>query len=150
MRRSIFYNGKIAWLGASGAVAPLPDQYLPQIRNEMFRLIFRLAVSDGVESRQVADLGGNVLQITEGAEHGVRIYLDPETSLPQRVTYRIDIGGGMSISADELLSEWKEFDGIKWPTKIMVKKNGRRSDELTVVEARFNSGLKTEDLERKP
>ena len=150
VQRSIFYNGKIAWLGTRGTVAPLPSQMVPLVRNEIFRLLFRLALSDQIDSRQVADLGGNVLQITEGAEHGVRVYLDPATSLPQRLLYRIDLGGGVTVSADDTFSAFKEFDGIKWPTRIVSKKNGRRSDELTVVDAKFNSGLKTEDLERKP
>ena len=149
-RRAIFYNWKIAWIGVPGSVSPLPAALVPVVRSEMFRILFRLALSDKVPSRQVADLGGGVLQITEGDSQGVRIYLDASTGLPQRILYRLDIGNGASVSAEESLSEWKDFDSIKWPTKLVAKKNGRRSDELTVTEAKFNGAMSAADLEKKP
>ncbi len=149
-RQAVFYNGKIAWLGTRGNVAALPPAGLALIRSEIFRLMFRLALSDGNPARQVADLGGNVVQITEGDAHGIRIYLDPKTGLPQRSLYRIELGNNSSVSVEELYVEWKEFDGIKWPAKIVSKKNGRRSDDLIVVDAKFNSALQLADLEKKP
>ena len=150
IHRAVFYDGKIAWMGVRGVVAPMPSSMVPVVRSEMFRLLFRLALSDKAPKRQVSDLGGGVLQITEGDAQGVRIYVDPGTGLPQRMVYRLDLGNGLSISAEESFSDWKEFDGIKWPTKIVSKKNGRRSDELTVVEAKFNGAVKVADLEKKP
>ena len=83
--RVVFYDGKIAWMGVRGSVAPLPPSMVPVVRSEMFRLLFRLALSDKSPKRQVADLGGGVLQITEGDALGVRIYLDAVTALPQRM-----------------------------------------------------------------
>ena len=150
LSRAVFYNGKIGWIAQPGAVAPLAPAMLGQVRGELFRLPFRLALSGEDPARQVADLGGNVLQITEGDRLGIRVYLDPKTGLPQRFVYRTDFGNGLSVAIEELLSEWKEFDGIKLPTKAVTKKNGRRSDELTMVEAKFNGGLKAADLEKKP
>ena len=148
--RAVFYNGKIGWLGAPGAVAPLPSAMLGQVRGELFRLPFRLALSEQDPARQISDLGGNVLQLTEGDKYGIRIYLDPATGLPQRLLYRADYGGGVSVSVEEQLADWKDFDGIKWPTRIATKRNGRRADDLTVKEAKFNTGLRAADLEQKP
>ncbi len=150
VKRTIFYNGKIGWIGAPGVVAALAPALLGQVRGELFRLPIRLALSDQNQARQVSDLGGNVLQITEGDKNGIRIYLDAATGLPQRLLYRIDFGSGVSVSVEEHLSDWKEFDGVKWPTKISSKRNGRRADDLTVREAKFNSGLQVADLEKKP
>ena len=150
VKRAIFYNGKIGWIGAPGVVAALAPALLGQVRGELFRLPLRLALSDQNQARQISDLGGNVLQITEGDKHGIRIYLDAATGLPQRLLYRVDFGNGVSVSVEEHLSDWKEFDGVKWPTKISTKRNGRRADDLTVVEARFNSALQVADLEKKP
>ncbi len=150
VKRSIFYNGKIGWIGAPGVVAPLAPALLGQVRGELFRLPVRLALSDQDPARQVSDLGGNVLQITEGDKQGIRIYLDAATGLPQRLLYRLDFGNGVSVSVEEQLSDWKEFDGVKWPTRISSKRNGRRADDLTVVEAKFNGALQVADLEKKP
>ena len=148
--RVVFYNGKIGWLGAPGAVAPLPPAILGQVRGELFRLPFRLALSEQDPARQVSDLGGGVLQLTEGDKYGIRIYLDAATGLPQRLLYRVDYGNGVSVSVEEQLADWKDFDGVKWPTRITTKRNGRRADDLTVKEAAFNSGLRAADLEKKP
>ena len=51
---------------------------------------------------------------------------------------------------EETLSEWKDFDGIKFPAKIATKKNGRKADDLKVLEVKVNSELKLADLEKKP
>lgn len=149
MSQAIFYNGKIAWIARPGVVAPLPPPGVAIVRHELFRLLFLLALSDGNPARQVADLGGNVMQITEGDTYGVRVYLDPATSLPQRLIYRIQLGDN-SMAVEESLSDWKDFNGIKWPSKVSIKKNGRRTDDMTTVEAKFNSKLAPAELEKKP
>ena len=148
--QTIFYNGKIAWLGRRGAVSPLPAAGVSMVRTELFRFPFRLATSDQNPARQIADLGGGVLQITEGDVHGVRIYIDAGTGLPHRLTYRNDMGNGASMAVEETLSEWKDFEGIKFPTRITTRKNGRKADDLTAVEVKVNSALKLADLEKKP
>jgi hypothetical protein len=148
--QTIFYNGKIAWLGRRGAVSPLPAAGVSMVRTELFRFPFRLATSDQNPARQIADLGGGVLQITEGDVHGVRIYIDAGTGLPHRLTYRNDMGNGASMAVEETLSEWKDFDGIKFPTRITTRKNGRKADDLTAVEVKVNRALKLADLEKKP
>jgi hypothetical protein len=51
---------------------------------------------------------------------------------------------------EEAYSDWKQFDGIGWPGRIVVKRNGRRTEDLRVLEAKFNSGLTAEQLERRP
>jgi zinc protease len=150
MAQTIFYNGKIAWIGRWGSIAPLPPVGVTMVRTELFCFPFRLAVSDQNPARQIADLGGSVLQITEGDAYGVRIYIDAATGLPQRLTYRTDMGNGNSVAEEQALSEWKDFEGIKFPTKISTRKNGRKSDELRVVEVKVNSELKLADLEKKP
>ena len=149
VNQTIFYNGKIAWIGRRGLVAPLPAAGVALVRSEIFRFPFRLALAGQDPGDQVADLGGNVLEVSIDSQ-SVRIYLDPGTALPQRYSFRVDLGNGVSVSVDEALSEWKEFDGVKWPTRITTKKNGRRADELTVIEAKFNSALSVADLEKKP
>lgn len=148
--RSFFFNGRIAWLGVPGYVDPMPPDTLAQVRVEIFRLLFRLALSDRDPKRQVAAPGGNVILVNEGDKYSVRIHIDPKTNLPQRLLSRWTLASGAVVSIEEAFSAWKEFDGVQWPTHIETRRNGRKSDDVTVVEARFNSGLKAADLERKP
>lgn len=149
--RAIFYNGKIGWVGLPGMVGALSESLLYQVRGELFRLPFRVALSDANPARQVAHLGGNAVQITEGEAYGMRAYLDPQTGLPQRVVYRVLLGGGVSAAVEETYGEWKDYgDGIKWPSKMSVKRNGRRTDDLTIVEVKFNTGVSVAEMEKKP
>ena len=148
--RSYFYNGRFAWLGVPGYVDPMPPDVLAQVRGEVFRLLFRLALSDRDPKRQVAAPGGNVILVNAGDKYSVRIHVDPKTNLPQRVLSRWALASGAVVSIEETLSGWREFDGVQWPTRIETRRNGRKSDDVTVVEARFNTGLKAADLERKP
>lgn len=149
--RAVFYNGKIGWVGLPGMVGALSESLLHQVRGELFRLPFRVALSDVNPARQVAHLGGNTVQITEGESYGMRAYLDPNTGLPQRVVYRVMLGGGVSAAVEETYGEWKDFGaGIKWPSKVSVKRNGRRTDDLTIVEVKFNSGVSVAEMEKKP
>jgi hypothetical protein len=60
------------------------------------------------------------------------------------------MGNGASMAVEETLSEWKDFDGIKFPTRITTRKNGRKADDLTAVEVKVNRALKLADLEKKP
>jgi len=148
--RSFFYNGRIAWLGVPGQVESMSPDTLAQVRSEILRLLFWLALSDRDPKRQVAAPGGNVILVNEGDKYSVRIAVDPKTNLPHRILSRWTLTSGAIVSIEESLSGWKEFDGVMWPTRIETRRNGPKSDDVTVVEARFNSGLKAADLERKP
>jgi hypothetical protein len=50
----------------------------------------------------------------------------------------------------ERYSDWKESNGYKYPSKVVVEQNGNKFAEATVTEFRANSGLKPEDPSKKP
>ena len=53
-------------------------------------------------------------------------------------------------AAEVLRARWRDVDGLKMPFKISLQQNGRKFADLTAEEYKFNSGLKAEELSRKP
>jgi zinc protease len=144
-----FYNGSIAWQWSAGTLYAASPAALLQVRGMLFRYFFRLTSETG-SPKTASHLGANIVQVVDGAGNGVRIYLDQETGLPNRLTYRALAPNGASISMEESLSEWSEHDGIRWPGRVTIKENGRRAQEISLVSIRFNGDIKVQEMEAKP
>lgn len=148
--QSVFYNGEIGWLAQNRRIGPLPVPMLLQVRSELFRVPFRLALSDRIADRTVCHLGANIVQVTDKAGNGVKIYIDPETGLPQRMSYKLESANRASVSVEEILTDWKPAGGVMVPGKIRVKQNGRRTEEFKLVDAKVNDGVTLAEMEKKP
>ena len=148
--QAVFYNGEIGWIALGRRIRPLPPSLLQQVRGELFRVPFRLALSDRMPDREVCHLGANIVQVTGPNGNGVKIYIDPETGLPQRVSYRIEQTNRAPVSVEEILSEWRKAGGVMVPGRVRVKQNGRRTEEFKVVEAKVNEGVDLAEMEKKP
>jgi hypothetical protein len=51
---------------------------------------------------------------------------------------------------EEIFGDFQQAGDIKVPKKITVNQNGKMFGELTIDEYKFNSGLKADDLNKKP
>ena len=147
---SVFYNGAIGWVGKAGRISALSPGLLAQVRAEAFRLIPLLALSDRDPKRTVSHAGANIVVITSQHGSAVRLYLDEQTALPVRLFYQSMTQSGVPTNMEETWSEWKEIDGIKLPATVVIRQDGRKLGEMRMTEAKFNSGLKMDDLELKP
>ncbi|MFN7920064.1 MAG: pitrilysin family protein [Bryobacteraceae bacterium] len=146
---TVFYNGTIGWISDRRGLAPLSIPLQKQVQGELFRLMFRLATSDRDAKRSVSHLGSNIVSIAGPDGQAVRIFFDEETGLPQRLTYWTVDAASTTISIEENLLDWKDFDGLKLPGRVIVKQNGARFEDTRLMEAKF-SGLDVKELEKKP
>lgn len=149
-RSVLFYNGEVGWLSRPAGLAQMSPTMIRQAEAELFQLLFTLATSNLLKGRTVCSLGANIVQITSDGGQGVRLYLDEQTVLPARVVYLTQDTGNRSVMVEQSLSEWREFDGIRMPARIIVKHNGRRFTDLTIRSIRFNSGIDALELGRRP
>jgi hypothetical protein len=51
---------------------------------------------------------------------------------------------------EEVYDEWMEVDGIRAPKRIRINRGGARFGETRVQELKLNSGLKVEELSKRP
>ncbi len=57
---------------------------------------------------------------------------------------------GPPAEVEEVFSDWREVEGLKVPFKMVIQEGGNKFADVTVQDFKLNSGLKAEDLSRKP
>ncbi|MBK5292385.1 MAG: insulinase family protein [Acidobacteriia bacterium] len=147
---SIFYNGKIGWMGRGGLVAPLPSSMLEQVRGDLFRQPFRLALRGKEKAGTVDYLGSGSVELTGEHEQWARVQLDEETGLPKKTSYRLRTAAGALLQAEDVYSDWRNEGGVMWPGRILTRRGGSGYSELRMVRIEWNKGLTQTEMEKKP
>ena len=135
-----FTDGKTGWMATPQGVLPMNGDVLRQAQGELFRQLESLVLSNNANA--VAD---NAVQIAAPDGQIVKLDFDPATGLPVSVSYR---QGPSEVV--ESFADWREAGGIKMPFKLTLQQDGRKLGEATVSGYQFNTGLKEEDLSKKP
>jgi zinc protease len=143
---SAYYDGKGGgWMiGPQGQMA-LPPPVVQQIRQQLFRIPHVLVRGD---NKAVA-VGPNTVEISGGDGLTTRLELDAN-GLPAKQTYRGQAMTGTPAQVTETYLDWKEAGGIRYPGRTVVEQNGNKALEMTVTDYKVNTGLKSEDLSKKP
>jgi hypothetical protein len=68
------------------------------------------------------------------------MYFDADTGLPVKLTTKVR-EGGLEMGREVDLADYRDFDGIKLPTRITVSHNGRKIEEWSVQNYRFPDRL---------
>jgi zinc protease len=145
-----YSDGKIGWLSMPQGVIPLPPPVLRQMQGGIFREWVSLILSDRDASRTVTATGPKAVEISGGEGQDGRLEFDDATGLPSALTYKETGMGGPPSEIKETFSDWRDVDGIKFPFKTLMEQNDKKVGDVTVSEIKLNSGLKPEELSRKP
>jgi zinc protease len=146
----VYSDGKSGWMSTPQGVRPLPGAQLKQVREELFRIYFRLLLSDRDPDRSVTSPQEGVIEITGKDGNSVKLYIDGNTGLPAKEVYSTEQPNGTVSPLEEVFDDFQQAGDIKVPKKITVNQNGKKFGELTIEEYKFNSGLKPDDLSKKP
>jgi hypothetical protein len=79
----------------------------------------------------------------------VRLTVDPQTNFPVRFEYP-SAGQKGSVIVSSVFSDFSPVAGIQLPHKWTIAQNGKKFADVTLTDAKFNSGLKAEVLSRQP
>jgi zinc protease len=145
-KQVVFSDGKTGWIASGGKVMDMPPAVVEQARQQVFRQLFWLALSDRDPDRAIAAEGAAAVRISGRSGDEATLELDEKTSLPAKVTYST-AGSGEVV---ESYSDWRDVNGYKLPFAITIQRDGQPFAVLQVKGYRFNAGLKTEDLAKKP
>jgi hypothetical protein len=148
---SMILNGDKGWSKVKGRVNELPKglpagfqhifrsgrliHLLPQAKEKPYELspLGELKV-DGKESIGV--------RISQKDRPDVSIYFDKTTGLPLKAEVRVvEVDGGQELGYEVFFKDYKDFDGIKHPAKIIVHRDGKQAAESEI------SDLKPQDLD---
>lgn len=146
---NVYTDSKTGWLVTPQGSGPMPPVVLRQAQGEAFRNLPRLILADRDASIKVNAVGPNTIEISAADNFSAQIEIDPTSGLPAKVMYRETSGGGPA-SIEEKLSDWRDAGGIKVPFKIAIVQDGKDMGSVVVEDYKFNTGLKPEDLNKKP
>lgn len=147
---SAYYDGKQGWISGPQGVGPLSGALLSQVQGDLFRLYFRLLVSDQIAGRTVVGTGGGSIDVGASTGEAVHVTFDGESGLPRSVSYDAVNAAGPAMRVEETFSDFRSVEGITIPFKIAINQGSQRFADVTVMEVKFNSGLKLADLEQRP
>jgi len=146
----VYSDGKSGWMSTPQGERPLPEGQLKQVREELFRNYFRLLLSDRDPDRTVNSPADGVLEISDREGSSVKVFVDPQTGLPAKEVYREAGAMGPPASMEEVFEGFEDAGGIQAPKAITVNRDGAKFAVLSITEYKVNSGIKIEDINKKP
>jgi hypothetical protein len=146
---SVYCNGKTGWIVAGRGSGALIGVQLKQVQGDLFHNIFPLVLSDRTPTRKVTALDDQTVEISDGAGQIVKLVFDPATGLPKNLLYDAGTANG-PVAVLETYSDYRDVSGLKVPYKIAIAVSGKKYEDVTVKSVKVNSGLKIQDLEKRP
>ena len=133
-----------------GLVA-LPAAVAQQVRQEMFRSLVTLVLSDTIDGRTVKSLtDGKSAEISDGQGNRVKLEIDEQTGLPVTLTYSTTPISGSPAEVVETYTGWKNVNEVMLPFEYTIDQSGKRFAEAKVTAYRVNTGITAEELSKKP
>jgi hypothetical protein len=111
---------------------------------------FAMLLSDRLPGRAVSLAGDGALDISDEQGDAVRLFIDEKSGLPAKVEYTVPSMGAPPATIDETFDGFEEVNGIQTPNRMTITQNGHKYAAVTVQSLKINTGLKVEDLNKKP
>ena len=147
---SAYSDGRIGWIATPQGFGALGGSQLKQVQGDLFRLYFRLMLSDQFPERVLNALDSNTVEISDGHGEIADVEFDPATGLPLRVRYDLAQATGAPLKVAEEYDDYREVAGVKIPHKITIIRGGQKFADVTVTDYKINSGLQVAELAKRP
>jgi zinc protease len=137
-------NSDSAWMSMGGQVQELPPSARTEAVAGLRRDLIIMAqhandpayVFSGDGTEKVGDANAAVLNIS-GDGLALRWLLDPQTGRLIQSSYQAN-GQGGPVKRVVSFSDWKEFEGLKLPTKTAITENGSSAGDSVLKEMTVN------------
>ena len=149
-RVSAYTDGKIGWISTPQGWGALTGVQRSQVTGDLFRVYFRLLLSDRVEGRTVNAIEENTVQVTDSTGQLSTVEFDAKTHLPVRVSYDTQQAGGAPIYSEDVYDDFRDVGGILIPFKLTINQGGRRFADMVVKDYKINTGLSPQEMGRRP
>jgi zinc protease len=149
-RVSAYTDGKVGWITTPNGWGALAGVQRSQVFGDLFRVYYRLLLSDRIEGRTVNAADDSTVQITDTTGQVSSVEFDPRTHLPKRVAYDTLQAAGPPLYSEDVYEDFREVGGILVPFKITINQGGRRFCEIVVKDYKINTDLKPLELARRP
>jgi zinc protease len=149
-RVSAYTDGTVGWISTPQGFSALTGAQRSQVFGELFRVYYRLLLSDRLEGRTVNAIDAASVQISDSTGQVTSVEFDPRTHLPKRVAYDAQQAGGAPIYSEDLYEDFRDVGGIQVPFRITINQGGRKFSDVVVKDYKINTGLKLLEIARRP
>ncbi len=141
----VVVNGDRGWQSSGGAVVAIAPERLKELREEAYAqwlttlLPLKQKAALHVASLPEAKVNGKPtlgVKVSSKEHAEVRLYFDKKSGLLVRME-RTAAEAGQSVTREETYRGYKEFNGVKLPTKIIQTVGGKKVREITEASYRF-------------
>jgi hypothetical protein len=140
----LYFDGKSGWeILPDKSVLALVGDELKFAQKYLFGLRLRLWLADRDSSYAVESPERNVIRISDknDEKNKLDIALDPVSALPVKQT---------DGSTETRLEQWSAVQGIQFPHRISMIKDGATVAVIRVNKIELDRGLKVDELSKKP
>jgi zinc protease len=149
-RVTAYTDGKVGWVNAPQGWGALTGVQRSHMLGDLFRVYYRLLLSDRIEGRTVNAVDDSSVQITDATGQTTSVEFDLQTHLPKRASYDIQQAGGAAVYTEDVFDDFRDIGGIKVPFKITTNQGGHVFCDVTVKDYKINTGLNPQELARRP
>jgi zinc protease len=149
-RLSEYADGKLGWIVTPLGWGGLAGAERSRMFGDLFRVYYRLLLSDRIEGRTVSAIDESSVQITDTTGQAANVEFDPRTHLLKRVSYDTQQAGGATLYSEDVYDDFRDVGGIKVPFKITLNQGGHRFSDVVVRDYKINTGLNPLELARRP
>jgi hypothetical protein len=141
-------NGDKGWSKADGAVVDMDAETLAEEKANLYASwvarVWPLLKDPAFQltplgESKVGDRAVVGVKVSRKDRRDVSLFFDKDTGLLLKCEVRArDVGGGGNEFAQETLyGDYQETDGVKWPRKVTINRDGRRFVEIEVQERKL-------------
>ncbi len=144
-----FFDGQGGWIKAPQGEQAIPGGMVGQIQQQLFAELLSLLRSNQAAGRTVNYTGVGTIEIAEGPL-SAKLVVDEATGLPKKSVMQV-VGPQGPVVTEVEFSDFRDIGGgLKFPFKSVISQGGKMVNEQTVTEMKANTGLKAEDIAKKP
>ena len=143
------YDGRVAWWTnpQTGSTEELSGQKADDLKRQALPIIANLeptkyGLSYVLKGKEAVE-GKEYFIIEESFLDGLRVtlYVDPETYLTSKSKAKIPGAGGAEIEIEQVSSDFRKEGEMMIAHAIITYQNGAEYSQITIKEAKFNTGL---------
>jgi len=155
VRFTMAVAGDKSWQATGGTVSDIGAERLREIREEIYVLWLETLtpLKEGFDlaplpETKVNDRPAVGVKASSKGHPDVSLYFDKDTHLLAKVA-RTTKMAGLTVNKEYLFSDYKEFDGVKLPSKEVTLINGRKWTDMTINSYKFPKQL-AKDMFSRP
>ncbi len=145
LRVLLVVNGDKGWQSAGGAVLEVGAERLHELREDGYAqwltTLLPLKKDSALQLAPLAEIKVNGepalgVKVSSKGRPDVKLFFDKKSHLLVK-TERQAAEGGETVAREETFSGYKEFDGLKLPTKIVQTVGGKKFSDTTEAAYKF-------------